>query len=655
MTAEDRILSGVPDPEDLGVEPSLRPQRLEEYIGQKKVIDNLRVFIRAARERRRVARPRPPVRPARASARRRSPTSSPARWGRPCASPRDRCSSAPGDLAAILTNLEPGEVLFIDEIHRLGPTVEEILYPALEDFRLDLVIGQGPAARTVKIELPRFTLVGATTRAGLISAAAARPLRHRPPPRLLPPGGADARSSSARPGCSASRSTPDGADGDRPPQPRHAARRQPPAAPGARLRPGRARAKRDRPRQSPRRRSTLLEVDEFGFDDVDRKILSTLIEHYDGGPAGIKALAVAVGEDRGTIEDLYEPYLIQEGFLQRTPRGRVATRRAYQHLGYPPPPRHHRDAVLTRSRRAPRRPDLQPALGAPAARPGRWTRSSPTLRAGGLRVEPHAHRATRVRRPSSRASWRARPRWSSPSAATARCGRWRPACSADSGGPRGAARRHGQPAGPRARPAARPGGRRGACCGPSPARAVRRRPRRRQPVPDDGLGRARRQPSSARSTPASSGASASAADLGQGSREWWRYPYPDARASSPTASALEATFAAVAEHPLLWRAPSGSRPEARPDDGWLELVLFRGTGRAGHAVASRFDLFRSRPRPPPRRGHPPGRARSSSPGRPAPPAQVDGDLCQERLPLSRPAGAGTAVRAGSRPAPGEIA
>ncbi|HEV2843233.1 MAG TPA: Holliday junction branch migration DNA helicase RuvB, partial [Thermoanaerobaculia bacterium] len=218
---------------------------------------------------------------------------------------------------------------------RLGPTVEEILYPALEDFRLDLVIGQGPAARTVKIELPLFTLVGATTRAGLISA----PLRarfgivhrldfYRPEElkeivlrsaKLL---GVPIETAGAEEIARRSRGTP------------RVANRL--------LRRVRDFAQVDRAKsidlEVARRALTLLEVDEYGFDDLDRKILSTLIEHYAGGPAGLKALAVAVGEDSGTLEDLYEPYLIQEGFLQRTSRGRVATRRAYQHLGYPAPP-----------------------------------------------------------------------------------------------------------------------------------------------------------------------------------------------------------------------------------------------------------------------------------------------------------------------------
>jgi len=326
------ILSAEPDAFDLGVEPSLRPSSFDEYIGQEKLVENLRVFVQAAKERGEaldhVLLFGPPGL---------GKTTMSHIIAREMEAPL-RSTSGPvleraGDLAAILTNLEPGEILFIDEIHRLGAVVEEILYPALEDYHLDLVLGQGPAARTVKIELPRFTLVGATTRAGLITA----PLRAR--------FGITSRLDFYSPEALATiieRSS---------------------RLLGIRVNAGGCEAIARRSRGTPRIANRLvrrvrdfaqvagdevitgevargaldqLEVDAQGFDQLDRRILEVLISHYGGGPAGVKALAAAVGEDEGTIEDLVEPFLIQEGFLQRTQRGRVATRRAYDHLGLTP-------------------------------------------------------------------------------------------------------------------------------------------------------------------------------------------------------------------------------------------------------------------------------------------------------------------------------
>jgi Holliday junction DNA helicase RuvB len=238
-----------------------------------------------------------------------------------------------GDLAAILTNLEAHDVLFIDEIHRLSPVVEEILYPALEDFQLDIMIGEGPAARSIKLDLPPFTLVGATTRAGLLTS----PLRDRfgivqrlefysaeelgyiimRSSQLL---GIQVEAEGAREIASRSRGTP------------RIANRL--------LRRARdyAEVKADGIISAEIARAALdmLKVDQSGLDHMDRRLILSLIEKFDGGPVGVESLAAAIGEERGTIEDVIEPYLIQQGFMMRTPRGRVVTSRAYSHFGLKP-------------------------------------------------------------------------------------------------------------------------------------------------------------------------------------------------------------------------------------------------------------------------------------------------------------------------------
>ena len=333
MPSERNILSGAPEPEELGLEQSLRPQTLDDYVGQERIVSKLRVFMQAALERREaldhVLLFGPPglgkTTLAHIIAR---------EMGTSIRNTSGPVLERPGDLAAILTNLEPGQVLFIDEMHRLGPTIEEILYPALEDYRLDLVIGQGPGARTMQIELRPFTLVGATTRAGLITG----PLRARfgivhrldfyQPQELAEIARRSALLLEIR-------LEDDGTE--------KIARRSrgTPRIANRLLRRVRDFVQVEGDgvinQETAAKALEMLEVDELGFDEVDRKILTTLIEHYRGGPAGIGAIAAAVGEDRGTIEDLYEPYLIQQGFLQRTKQGRIATPRAYEHLGQTPP------------------------------------------------------------------------------------------------------------------------------------------------------------------------------------------------------------------------------------------------------------------------------------------------------------------------------
>jgi len=324
----DRLVRAEADGDEAQFEQTLRPRSLREYVGQERIKANLSVFLEAARQRR-------------------EPLDHVLLYGPPGLGKTTlahviaremgggiQITSGPsiekaGDLAAILTNLQPGDVLFLDEIHRLGRSLEEVLYPALEDFVLDLVIGSGPGARTVRLDLPHFTLVGATTRVGLLSA----PLRdrfgivqHLDYYRLEELAAIACRSADIL---------------------------RIPIADGGALEIAR------RARGTPRIANRLLrrirdfvqvaggtsitevaaaealerlEVDRFGLDEVDRRILETILNKFDGGPVGVATLAAAVGEDRGTLEEIHEPYLLQIGFLDRTSRGRRTTRRAREHL-----------------------------------------------------------------------------------------------------------------------------------------------------------------------------------------------------------------------------------------------------------------------------------------------------------------------------------
>ena len=330
---DDRITARTQLTEDQQVEQTLRPTRWDEYVGQQQVKDNLQIFIQGARTRN--------------EALDHVLISGPPGLGKttlaniiaselgvnilPTAGP---VLERPKDLAAILSNLRERDVLFVDEIHRLNPTVEETLYPAMEDYKLDLILGQGPGAQTYKLTLAHFTLIGATTRAGLLTS----PLRDRfgVVLRLDFYTEADLVQIVTR----SARILNVGLTGDGAVELARRSRGTPRIA--NRL----LRRVRDFAQvlgdgmidQSVAHESlNRLNVDERGFDEMDRRILQTIIEKFSGGPVGIDTLAVAVSEERGTIEDVYEPFLIQLGFLARTPRGRIATRLAYAHFGLAPP------------------------------------------------------------------------------------------------------------------------------------------------------------------------------------------------------------------------------------------------------------------------------------------------------------------------------
>lgn len=328
----DRLIGPGATHEDAAAEASIRPRRLDEYLGQVPVREQMKIYIEAARRR--------------GEALDHVLIFGPPGLGKTTLSQvianelgvSLRQTSGPviekaGDLAALLTNLQPHDVLFVDEIHRLSPLVEEVLYPAMEDYQIDIMIGEGPAARSIKIDLPPFTLIGATTRAGLLTA----PLRDRfgIVQRLefytVEELTKIVQRSAQILGIAC---TPDGAG--------EIARR-------ARGTPRIANRLLRRVRDFAQVRGdgtitqdiafesmTMLKVDPEGFDELDRRLLGTIIGSFDGGPVGVESLAAALSEERGTLEDVVEPYLIQQGYLIRTARGRMATPKAYRHLGFTP-------------------------------------------------------------------------------------------------------------------------------------------------------------------------------------------------------------------------------------------------------------------------------------------------------------------------------
>ena len=330
---DDRVTARQRLAEDQQVEQTLRPTRWDDYVGQAKVKENLHVFIQGARARNEaldhVLFYGPPGLGKTTLA-----NIIASELGVNILSTSGPVLERPKDLASILSNLRERDVLFVDEIHRLNPTVEETLYPAMEDYKLDLILGQGPTAQTYKLTLPHFTLIGATTRAGLLTS----PLRDRfgVVLRLDFYSETDlAEIVNRSAGILGVTITPDGAF--------ELARRSrgTPRVANRLLRRVRdfAQVLGDGTidRGVAHHALDRLDVDERGFDEMDRRILQTIIEKFSGGPVGIDTIAVAVSEERDTIEDVYEPFLIQLGFLARTPRGRIATRLAYSHFGLVPP------------------------------------------------------------------------------------------------------------------------------------------------------------------------------------------------------------------------------------------------------------------------------------------------------------------------------
>ncbi len=336
--SDDRLVTATRVEDDSQYEAGLRPRALNEYIGQDRIRQNLLVSIEAARQRGEaldhVLLYGPPglgkTTLAYVIAN---------ELGAPVKSTSGPVLEKPGDLAAILTNLGEREVLFIDEIHRMSPVIEEILYPALEDYELDIMIGQGPGARSVKVPLQKFTLIGATTRAGLLTS----PLRARfgITHRLEFYGAADLEeivrrsarilavpidAAAAAEVAKRSRGTPRIAN--------RLLRRVRDFA--------QVRADGTITLDVALQALKLLEVDEYGFDEVDRRLLLTIIDKFSGGPVGVNSIAAAISEEKDAIEDIYEPFLIQAGFLDRTPRGRVATARAYGYFGLEAPGRDQR-------------------------------------------------------------------------------------------------------------------------------------------------------------------------------------------------------------------------------------------------------------------------------------------------------------------------